>query len=58
MKKNKTHCKSIGDGFWKVFVTEDSWDTFSFIMRSEAEPSKEDIDKVWGNKEKQLEKVF
>ena len=62
MEKSKIHCSYIGKGYWKVFITEDSWDTFSFIMSSETEPTREEVAQVWKHESvahpKQLEKVF
>ena len=56
--KSKIHCKDIGEGYWKVFITEDSWDTFSFIVRSEQEPTKLEVEKMWGGNRKKAERIF
>jgi hypothetical protein len=55
---NKIHCKYIGDSYWKVFITEDGWDTFSFIMSSKTEPTRKDIEKVWNSPKKEVSRVF
>ena len=56
--KSKIHCKDIGEGYWNVFITEDSWDTFSFIVRSEQEPTKLEVEKMWGGNRKKAERIF
>ena len=58
MNDYKFHCKYAGKGYWEVFVTEDSWDTFSFMMFSDEEPSRKDIQKVWRAEEKESQRVF
>ena len=54
----KFHCQYVGKGFWEVFVTEDSWDTFSFMMQSLKEPTHSEIEEVWMSEEKKVHKVF
>jgi hypothetical protein len=60
--KSKIHCKDIGEGFWKVFITEDSWETFSFIMKSETEPTRKEVNEIWNHESvahpKTIQKVF
>ena len=58
MNDYKFHCKYAGKGYWEVFVTEDSWDTFSFMIPSQKEPTRKEIEKVWGSEEKEVQKVF